>query len=93
MPHHKTMDTLLAELERDAALARFVSTKPGTRFFRRHIPSGRITTGVISPATIRTKIGPFDESLFASRWTETMLHELIGQWNRQGAGHWQYWSA
>jgi len=93
MPHVRTHEELLEDLGRDATLARFMETQTGTRFFRKHLPSGRISVGTVTPASARTVMGEFDERIFPRMWQESMLHKLISQWNRLGAGTWQYWAA
>jgi hypothetical protein len=93
MSRIRTHEELLEEVGRDAELARFMETQSGTRFFRKHLPSGRISVGVVTPASARTQLGDFDERLFPRLWKESMLHSLVSQWNRLGAGTWQYWAA
>jgi len=93
MTRIRTQEELLEEVGRDAELARFMETQTGTRFFRKHLPSGRISVGTVTPASARAVVGDFDERVFPRVWQESMLHRLISSWNRLGAGTWQYWAA
>lgn len=93
MPNFCTPEKVLNDYGRDVELGRFMQSRPGTRFFRKHIPSGSITVGVVSPAAARSVMGEFDEQRFRFSWTDALLHKLVSTWNRQGAGVWQYWAA
>lgn len=93
MSNISAQERLLNEYSRDAELNRFMQSQPGTRFFRKHLPSGNITVGTVSPASARSVMGEFDETLFLRFWKDILLHRLVSTWNRQGAGVWQYWAA
>lgn len=93
MPNVRTHEQIAADYSRDEELNRFMQSQPGTRFFRKHIPSGRITAGTVTPAAARTVVGEFDEAIFPRIWKDSLLHRLVSTWNRQGAGVWQYWAA
>lgn len=88
----RTFDELVQEYGRDIALSKFLHVQPHTKFYRKHVPSGSVIEVVVTPAAVRTKIGPFDERLFQSRWLPSYLQELVVQWNRQGHGIWEYWT-
>lgn len=88
-----TLTEMLERMHHDAELARYLQDQSGTRFFRRHLPSGRVTECVVTPASVRAVIGPFSPETFPSRWTPDDLLQLLARWNRQVPDKWHYWCA
>lgn len=93
MNQTETIHEMLERMRHDAELARFLQSQEGTRFFRRHVPSGRVAECVVTPASVRAVIGPFDPERFLSRWTQDDLLQLLARWNRQIPDQWHYWRA
>lgn len=87
------VDRILANMRHEDELQRALRVHPHTRYFRRHVPSGRIDAVVVTPAAVRAQIGPFDAQLLDSAWKRSSLLEFISNMNRLGAGTWVYWPA